>query len=105
VTSRTPPAFLWHTDDDEAVPVENSILFFEAMKKAKVPGELHVFAHGPHGVGSDGPGWPRPAGPQWQPQPVPQAASTASCPSPALAATTGRRRLRAAGIAMGRLPA
>jgi acetyl esterase/lipase len=51
VTPRTPPTFLWHTDDDEAVPVENSVLFFEAMKKAKVPGELHVFAHGKHGAG------------------------------------------------------
>jgi acetyl esterase/lipase len=51
VTPRTPPAFLWHTDDDGAVPVENSILFFEAMKRAKVPGELHVFLHGRHGVG------------------------------------------------------
>jgi acetyl esterase/lipase len=51
VTPRTPPTFLWHTDDDEAVPVENSVLFFQAMKRAKVPGELHVFAHGKHGVG------------------------------------------------------
>jgi acetyl esterase/lipase len=51
VTPRTPPTFLWHTDDDEAVSVQNSLVFFEAMKKANVPGELHVFAHGKHGVG------------------------------------------------------
>jgi acetyl esterase/lipase len=51
VTPRTPPTFLFHTDDDPAVPVENSLLFFSAMKRAGVPGELHVFAHGPHGVG------------------------------------------------------
>jgi acetyl esterase/lipase len=51
VTPRTPPTFLFHTDDDPAVPVENSLLFFEAMKRAGVPGELHVFAHGRHGVG------------------------------------------------------
>jgi acetyl esterase/lipase len=51
VTPRTPPTFLFHTDDDPGVPVENSLLFFEAMKRAGVPGELHGFAHGPHGVG------------------------------------------------------
>jgi acetyl esterase/lipase len=51
VTARTPPTFLWHTADDAAVPVANSLLFFEAMTKAGVPGELHVFPHGRHGVG------------------------------------------------------
>jgi acetyl esterase/lipase len=51
VTARTPPAFLWHTADDGAVPVANSLLFFEALTKAGVPGELHVFPHGRHGVG------------------------------------------------------
>ena len=51
VTARTPPAFLWHTADDDGVPVENSILFFEALHKAGVPGELHVFQHGHHGLG------------------------------------------------------
>jgi acetyl esterase/lipase len=51
VTPRTPPTFLFHTDDDPGVPVENSLLFFSAMKRAGVPGELHVFAHGRHGVG------------------------------------------------------
>jgi acetyl esterase/lipase len=51
VTPRTPPTFLFHTDDDPGVPVENSLLFFQAMKRAGVPGELHVFAHGRHGVG------------------------------------------------------
>ena len=51
VTARTPPTFLWHTADDASVPVENSILFFEALHKAGVPGELHVFPHGRHGLG------------------------------------------------------
>jgi acetyl esterase/lipase len=51
VTPRTPPTFLWHTADDSAVPVENSLLFFEALHKAGVPGELHVFPHGKHGLG------------------------------------------------------
>jgi acetyl esterase/lipase len=51
VTPRTPPTFLWHTADDSAVPVANSLLFFEALTKAGVPGELHVFPHGRHGLG------------------------------------------------------
>ena len=51
VTDKTPPTFLFHTADDNAVPVENSILFFEACRKAKVPAELHVYRHGRHGVG------------------------------------------------------
>jgi acetyl esterase/lipase len=51
VTSDTPPTFLFHTADDPAVPVANSLLFFEALHKAGVPAELHVFAHGRHGVG------------------------------------------------------
>jgi len=51
VTPRTPPTFLWHTADDSAVPVANSLLFFEALRKAGVPGELHVFPHGRHGLG------------------------------------------------------
>ena len=51
VTARTPPTFLWHTADDAAVPVENSLLFFQALRKAGVAGELHVFPHGKHGLG------------------------------------------------------
>jgi len=51
VTPRTPPTFLFHTDDDPVVPVMNSVLFFEALKKAGVPAEMHLFAHGRHGVG------------------------------------------------------
>ena len=51
VTASTPPTFLWHTADDTTVPVENSMRFFQALRDAKVPGELHVFAHGRHGLG------------------------------------------------------
>lgn len=51
VTVKTPPCFLVHTADDAAVPVENSLLFTLACKKAGVPVELHVFEHGPHGFG------------------------------------------------------
>ena len=46
----TIPTFLWHTTDDQVVPVENSLLFFSALKKAKVPVELHVYQHGRHGL-------------------------------------------------------
>ncbi|HLH16284.1 MAG TPA: alpha/beta hydrolase [Bryobacteraceae bacterium] len=51
VTAQTPPTFLFHTSDDPVVPVENSILFYQALRKAGVPAELHVYEHGPHGVG------------------------------------------------------
>jgi acetyl esterase/lipase len=51
VTPQTPPAFLFHTTADAGVPVENSIRFYAAMRRAGVPAELHVFENGPHGVG------------------------------------------------------
>ncbi|MGB6199681.1 MAG: alpha/beta hydrolase [Candidatus Acidiferrales bacterium] len=51
VTADTPPAFLYHTASDQTVPVINSVLYFEALKKAGVPGELHIFESGPHGTG------------------------------------------------------
>lgn len=51
VTARTPPTFLFHTANDAGVPVENSVRFFLALKKAGVPAEMHIFENGPHGVG------------------------------------------------------
>lgn len=51
VTSDTPPAFLWHTSDDPAVPVENVLLYAGALSKNKVPFELHSFVSGQHGLG------------------------------------------------------
>ncbi len=51
VTPRTPPTFIFHTANDTSVPVENSVRFFLALRKAGVPAELHVFENGPHGVG------------------------------------------------------
>ena len=51
VTPQTPPTFIWHTQDDNVVPVENSIMYYEALQKAGVPAEMHIFAHGPHGTG------------------------------------------------------
>ncbi|MBN2983123.1 MULTISPECIES: alpha/beta hydrolase [Cohnella] len=51
VTPDTPPVFLWHTSDDGAVPVENSLAFATALRKQKVPFDLHVYAFGRHGLG------------------------------------------------------
>ena len=51
VTSHTPPTFLFHTDADPVVPVENSVLFYLALRKAGVPAELHIYERGNHGVG------------------------------------------------------
>ncbi|MEX0677618.1 MAG: alpha/beta hydrolase [Pirellulales bacterium] len=51
VTRETPPTFLWHTDADTGVPPENSVLFYLALRKAKVPAELHVYEKGRHGLG------------------------------------------------------
>jgi len=51
VTAQTPPTFLFHTNADNGVPVENSVLFYMALRKAGVPAELHIYERGPHGVG------------------------------------------------------
>jgi acetyl esterase/lipase len=51
VTPQTPPAFLFHGGADRSVPVENSVLFYLALRKAGVPAELHIYERGPHGVG------------------------------------------------------
>jgi acetyl esterase/lipase len=54
VTPNTPPCFLVHGADDRTVAVENSLLFAMACHKNKVPFELHVLEHGPHGFGLGG---------------------------------------------------
>ena len=51
VTARTPQTFLWHTADDAAVSVQNSLMFAQAMSNCKVPFEIHVYPHGRHGLG------------------------------------------------------
>ena len=51
VTEQTPPTFLFHTGEDTGVPVENALAFYQALRKVKVPAELHVYQIGPHGVG------------------------------------------------------
>ncbi|NUT71072.1 alpha/beta hydrolase [Pseudarthrobacter sp. C4D7] len=58
VTALTPPAFLWHTADDAAVPVSNSMNYARALFAAGVPAELHIFPEGRHGLGlaTDQPG-------------------------------------------------
>ena len=51
VNESTPPAFLWHTAEDGAVPVENSLRLAKALVAHNVPVSMHVFPYGPHGVG------------------------------------------------------
>ena len=51
VTAETPPTFLFHTNGDNGVPPENSVLFYLALRKAGVPAEMHIYERGPHGVG------------------------------------------------------
>jgi acetyl esterase/lipase len=51
VTRETPPAFLVATTDDATVPVQNSLMFYDALRAAGVPVELHIFESGHHGFG------------------------------------------------------
>ncbi len=51
VTKDTPPTFWYHTFNDQTVPVEQGLRFYEALVKAGVPAEAHIFASGPHGTG------------------------------------------------------
>jgi len=51
VTAQTPPTFLWHTAEDQAVPVENALLFASALRRAGVPFALHIYEKGRHGLG------------------------------------------------------
>ena len=51
VTKDTPPCFIWHTYEDNGVRVENSLQFAEALRRAGVPFDLHIYQKGPHGLG------------------------------------------------------
>ncbi len=51
VTSDTPPTFIFHTQEDTVVHPDNALAFYSSMVKQKVPGELHLFRKGKHGVG------------------------------------------------------
>jgi acetyl esterase/lipase len=53
VTANTPPTFLVHAEDDDVVPVQNSLLFYDALLKNKVKAEMHLFQEGGHGFGLD----------------------------------------------------
>jgi acetyl esterase/lipase len=64
VGPQTPPTILFHSQNDGAVPVDNSILFFQALTRAHVPAELYLFERGGHGMGmaagqGDASLWPR----------------------------------------------
>ena len=50
VTHTMPPTFIWHTAEDQTVPVENSLLMTMALRRADVPVELHIFPEGEHGL-------------------------------------------------------
>jgi acetyl esterase/lipase len=58
VTAETPPTFLVHSWDDDVVPVENSVLFYMALRKAQVPAEMHLFRKGGHGGSLKHNDWP-----------------------------------------------
>ncbi|MBN2029311.1 alpha/beta hydrolase [bacterium] len=49
VSEETPPAFLIHASDDQTVPVENSLVFYQALKEKGVPAEMHIYPEGGHG--------------------------------------------------------
>ena len=48
VTTDTPPTFLIHSDDDNAVPPENSLIFYKALRKSNVSSEIHIYEKGGH---------------------------------------------------------
>ena len=54
VRDGAPPTFIYHTSDDELVPVEGSVRFYLALRAHRAPVELHVFETGPHGTGLGG---------------------------------------------------
>lgn len=62
VTDKTPPTFLWSTFQDDTVPIENTLLFANALNTKKIPFELHIFPEGHHGLGLAA---SRPGADQW----------------------------------------
>ena len=51
VTPNTPPTFIWHTSSDQAVPVENSLMYADSLSKMQVSYEMHIYPIGSHGLG------------------------------------------------------
>jgi acetyl esterase/lipase len=54
VNEKTPPAFMVHSADDKAVPIKNSIAYYEQLVRYGIPSELHIFQKGGHGYGLAG---------------------------------------------------
>ena len=50
VTAQTPPTFLWHTRQDQAVPVMNTLLYGQALAENGVPFAVHIYPEGVHGL-------------------------------------------------------
>ena len=55
ITPNTPPTFLVHAGDDNVVPVQNSLMFYDELLKNKVKAEMHIFQEGGHGFGLNNP--------------------------------------------------
>lgn len=55
VSSYTPPTFITQAEDDSVVPVENSLCFYEALKKKNIPVSLHIYSKGNHGYSKEPP--------------------------------------------------
>lgn len=68
VTDKVPPVFMWHTFEDESVPLENSLMFAAALRKAGVHFEYHVFPRGGHGYALATRETSRPDGREIEPQ-------------------------------------
>ena len=51
ITPKTPPTFIVHATDDNGVPVENSLYYYQGLKKNGVPAEMHIYPTGGHGFG------------------------------------------------------
>jgi len=51
VTEKTPPTFIFHTQEDSGVPPQNALAYYSALVEKKVPAELHIYQYGAHGVG------------------------------------------------------
>lgn len=51
INEKTPPCFIWHTAEDDIVPVEHALKFAIGLKEKSVPFEMHIFPKGPHGLG------------------------------------------------------
>jgi acetyl esterase/lipase len=51
VTKETPPTFFAHATDDKSVPVENSLMLYQALKDKAIPAEMHIYPKGGHGFG------------------------------------------------------